>query len=159
MEGNSNDNNNKAFVLYNKYVRKYKRDYGVKYASISTNLSKIGKSLFKDKFIGVFPVDKIPVMKNDSYFIFNTDKHGSKGTHWLACYFKNNIYYIYDSFARSSRKIVPHFVNQIKKSKMKYVDSDKFDKEQSVTELNCSIRALAWLSVVRDLSIKSALKI
>ena len=151
-----NNKQNVGFQLYNKYVRKYKRDYGVKGSTYSDDLHKIGKQLFGKSFIGVFSVNTVPKkVKSGSYFIFNTEPIEKKGEHWVACY-KQGKYYIYDSFARDSSKLLPQFVKQVKG---KYIDSDRLDREQTVTQKNCGLRNLGFLSVVRDLGIKEALKI
>ena len=160
LKGGNNNNSNPAFVLYNKYVRKYKRIYGVKKTTYSDDLTQIGKSIFGKKFIGVFAVDKVPITNlNDIYAIINVDPQHKSGSHWVGIYKKDKTIYIYDSFGRESLKLLPLFVKRIKAKGYKYVDSDRLDKEQSVQERNCGVRNLAWLSVVRDLGIQEAMKI
>lgn len=51
-------------------------------------------------FKGVFPCDKIPIIKKfPSVIIVNTDKSNSSGKHWVSLYFKNkNTCEYFDSF-------------------------------------------------------------
>lgn len=46
----------------------------------------------RGKFIGVFPSDKIPPIKNTKFpycMVVNTTKEGTRGEHWIACYVVN----------------------------------------------------------------------
>ena len=52
---------------------------------ISEYLFNYGK---KKPFIGVFPADKMPILKNNDMCIVNTDDKA--GIHWIGCYkYKN----------------------------------------------------------------------
>jgi len=160
----TNDKNNKAFQLYNYYVRKYKKQYGVKGTMYSDDLERIAKKIFGSRFISVASVDTAPKAKSGQMAIINVSPSTDpKGSHWVALYKQGKegkqTIYIYDSYSRDSKSLLPTLVKQIKGKGMKYVDSDRLDKEQTVTERNCAIRSISWLSVVRDLGIKQALKI
>jgi len=55
----------------------------------SKQLETILKSarVTKNKFIGVFPSDKIPKNKKFPHcMVINTTKEGTRGEHWVACY-------------------------------------------------------------------------
>jgi len=160
LTGGNNNDSNPAFVLYNKYVRKYKKLYGVKGTTYSDDLNRIGKTIFGKKFIGVFAVDRVPkVNMNEAYAIVNTDPQSKKGEHWVGLYKKGTKIYIYDSFGRESKKLLPILVKQINARGYKYVNADRLDKEQSVQERNCGVRVLGWMSVIRDLGVTQAMKI
>jgi len=156
-----NDKSNPAFVLYNKYVRKYKRVYGVKNTMYDDDLLKLGKKLFGSRFQGVYSVDTVPKMKTGGMAIVNVSKSTSKdgGSHWCSLYKKGKTIYIYDSYGRDSRSLLPSLVKKLKGNGMKFADSDRMDKEQSETARNCGIRTLGFLSVIKDLGIKQAMKI
>lgn len=99
-------------------------------------LHKLSKQLFKTRFKGVYPFDKIPKLKQNQSCIFNLDKHTEPGSHWCALYKSPTNYLVYDSF---SRKVL--------KGK-KYLNSDLSDKEQKVSEDNCGQRCIAWLMIL-----------
>jgi hypothetical protein len=89
-------------------------------------LTNLGKKLFGKKYIGTFPQDYNPKSTPvNQYFIINTDTSGKKGTHWVAIVKNKNTYYIYDSFARKAKRLLPIFT----KGKM-VINSDLTDQEQ-----------------------------
>jgi hypothetical protein len=97
---------------------------------------------------------KIPKSSTPSCYIINTDLVGGPGIHWVAIYTTGKHYYIYDSFGRQSKKIIPKFV----KGGVRFTDSD-YDAEQKDYETNCGQRALAWLVFRQRYGIHNALKI
>ena len=62
-------------------------------------LSAYGKKHIVN-FIGVFPLDKLPIhLVKNSKFIVNTDTHNLPGKHWIAVsYEKGGIIYAFDPF-------------------------------------------------------------
>lgn len=155
-----NTSKNKAYVLYNAYVKKYKKKYKVKGTTWATDLGRIGKDIFKDKWLGVFAQDTVPSSYlNEAYGIVNVDTSNKKGSHWVAIYKKGKTIYIYDSFNRESKTLLPVLIRQLHSTGRRYVDSNKLDAEQVITQRNCGLRCIAWLSVVRDLGITQARKI
>ena len=103
-------------------------------------LNKVGKTLLGSKFKGVFPVD---VKTKDfhkgkelakSYFIINVDGSNKSGSHWLGVYYnpENDMFYIYDSYARGLKRLIPRFIKTIG---YKFVNtnkkSDQHDHETS----------------------------
>jgi hypothetical protein len=69
----------------------------------------------KQYFVGVFPLNKIPKrIKQKSCLIFNMDKAGQSGSHWVALVRTfGNAYEIFDSLGTKFDEIRPHlkFVN------------------------------------------------
>jgi len=112
-------------------------------------LEKVGKKLFGQRWLGVYPVDVKPheIMKNIkpglNYGILNVDGRDSVGSHWLSvCYdTKKDQWLIYDSFARKSTKLIPKFIRTIG---YKYYDlnkgADQLDHQES-----CGARSMAML--------------
>jgi hypothetical protein len=109
-------------------------------------LNDIGIKLFDDKFIGVYPSDKIPILKNNQYVILNLDKSGQTGSHWVSVVKHNNKAYLYDSFGRKASKIIPSLI----KSGNGIIINTELDKEQLETEYDCGSRCLSAL-IVMDL--------
>jgi hypothetical protein len=137
---------------YNAILRKVIKTIGNK---ITTNidLDNYLKQINLKNYSGIYMVDeKFPKRKNSS-LIINTDKLGGQGEHWIAVYQSNSKFYIYDSFGRTSKKIIPKFI----KGKL-YIDSD-LDAEQHHSEVNCGQRSMAWLIFREKYGIYNALKI
>ncbi len=133
---------------------------GHKKATTDTQLTRIGRKIFGKDYLGTFPQDVKPnavmskVTKGDSYFIINLDKKNKPGVHWIGVYYNTNTdkFYIYDSFARKSSKILPHFIKTIG---YKHVDmnggSDQTDKME-----DCGQRSLSYLVFVKKYGIQNA---
>lgn len=120
-----------------------------KKATYDYELNKIGKILFKKKFVGVMPMDQTPILKDDESCIVNTNAH------WVSLYFKDGILYIYDSFGRKYKRL---FNNILKDKYDKIVQTDN-DAEQGMEEETCGVFCLSWLCVVYNLGIDKALLI
>ena len=88
------------------------------------------------------------------YSILNTDAStDGEGVHWISCYQKDNLIYIYDSFAR--KKIMKPFVDKMKNLGYKCVYTNK-KSDQGVLQENCGIRSLLWLLFVDKYGIDKA---
>lgn len=131
-----------AEKAYNHYLKLIEAKYGNKETS-TNELNSIGKKLFKNKFVGVFPSDKIPKMKNNQYAIINLDKSDQSGSHWVSIVKSKNGIYIYDSFGRRTIKILP----SLKQSGNGMILETENDAEQKEIEENCGQRSLASLCV------------
>ena len=119
-------------------------------------LNKLGKQMFGDKYIGTFAQDKLPM--TSGYFIVNVDTSKRINTdkaHWIGIYQTEKCMYVYDSYGRHTRFILPIIFNKTKK---RIVDS-KHDPEQYGYSELCGHLAMAWLCVVRDKGIRQALTI
>ena len=112
-------------------------------STFSTKLNKYGKTLFGNKFKGIFAKDRLPKLQPNQSCIFNLDKHNEPGSHWCGMYRTSSRYLIYDSFGRK--------VLQGKK----YMYTEK-DKEQTDKEENCGQRCLAWLIIAYKHGIDNA---
>lgn len=61
------------------------------------------------RFVGVFPFDKLPSLKNGQSAILNTDPHDKPGEHWVAIYRKSKTqFYFFDSYGRDWRNVIPN---------------------------------------------------
>lgn len=117
---------------------------GVTYLS---QVDYIGKKLFGDDFVGVFPADEQPTLKNGQMCIMNLDRKGLPGSHWIALGQDKDTTLIYDSFGRPSKDIY--------KTRGKTKDTE-YDAEQDEAEDNCGARSLAWCYVFKTLGPRAA---
>ena len=111
-----------------------------------SNLNKLGQKILGSKFHGVYASDRIPQLTQSTpYAILNLDKTGEPGSHWVAVA-KSGINrentFLYDSFARKSKIIIPGLF-QSGNGKIKNIDIS--DIEQRITEENCGARSITWL--------------
>ena len=90
-------------------------------------------------------------------YIINTDIRSGAGIHWVAMNLTKKTAYFYDSFARDPKKILHHLTKRLKGFKI--ISSDRKDKEQKDLEIICGHLCCSFLSVVKDLGIRAAIKI
>jgi hypothetical protein len=126
-------------------------------------LDEMGKKLFNKLYIGTFPQDKIPFnkilkTKTPKYLIINTDVAGKQGTHWIALYFTPKIAYIFDSYGRTTKELLPVLTKQLQKKNIKIKDSD-YDLDQSELSKICGPLCLSFLLTVKQIGIRNSLKI
>jgi hypothetical protein len=145
-----------ADALFKKYKKKIIKELGRK-ALADDQINKLCKELFGSKWKGVFPQDRLKTASG--YYIINTDssKHiNSDSSHWVAIKMTKSTMYVYDSFGRTTRYVLPLIYANTKK---KIVES-KHDAEQhgAHSEL-CGQLSIGFLCVVNDLGIKKALEI
>ena len=138
--------------VFNKYKRRLIKRLGTR-ATFADELTNIGRELFGGLYTGTYRQQHKPGRKSRQFFIINTATDGP-GDHWVAVVKNNKTYYIYDSFARSSKKLIPVFA----RGKLT-IDSDRSDAEQFGDSQICGQLCLSWLCCVRDLGIRNALKI
>ncbi len=105
----------------------------------SSDLNKKGKKIFGHRFLGVFASDQLPDIKNEEMYIANLDKSNEPGSHWIGVYSENNKIYVYDSFGRKSKKIIPSIFGK------GAIQDTEYDAEQSENEDNCGLRSLVFL--------------
>lgn len=141
--------------IYNSKLKKVEFQLG-NGTTNSEQLNKVGKQLFKDKYLGTFASDQIPKFtKSGQMAIVNLDNHTQQGSHWIGLYYQDPYLGVYDSFGRDTAKIIPTIYNP---KIYKIVDSE-YDPEQSVQEDNCGQRSLSWLYTADKLGLKKALEI
>ena len=145
--------------IFNSYVKIFTKKYGIKTTTYSDTLHKICKTELGTKFKGVFSSDTYPLdLPNYSYAIVNNKPSSSKGQHWVACYNTPTKYYIFDSFGRSSKTLLTKLHKRMKGTGKRVKDSD-YDSDQKDNQVDCGIRCLAWLMVVKKNNIYTAIKI
>ena len=91
---------------------------------------------------------------NKTYSILNTDAStDGDGVHWVACYQKDNMIYIYDSFAR--KRIMMKFINKMKALGYTCIYTNKKSDQQN-KQIDCGLRSLLWLLFVDKYGIDKA---
>ena len=119
-------------------------------------IDKYGKILFQSKYRGSFAQDQ-KFEKKSGFYIINTDVESGKGIHWVSLILTAKTAYIYDSFSRDPKKILPHLLQHLKNYKI--VSSDRKDVEQKGKSSICGHASLAFLLVAQNLGLKYAIKI
>lgn len=78
-------------------------------------LEKLGKKMFGQNFLGVYPSDSIPKITNidDKAIIFNLSKHTEPGTHYIAVIFKRKKIYYFDSYGKPLKN--KYILNNLRK--------------------------------------------
>jgi hypothetical protein len=137
---------NKAEAYYDFILKKIAYKMVGKDTTYLDKLNEVGKTLFGKKFIGVFPSNRIPRLKNNQYVILNLDKEGEAGSHWVSVVKHKNKSYLYDSFGRKAKKIIPDLL----KSNNGKVINTELDAEQKKIEFDCGARVITSL-IIMDL--------
>jgi hypothetical protein len=119
-------------------------------------IDKYGKLLFQSKYKGCYAQNE-KFEHKQGYYIINTDIASGPGLHWTALILTSKIAYIYDSFSRDPKKLLPHLLQHLKNYKI--VSSDRKDKEQRGDSATCGHNCLAFLLTAQKIGIKSAIKI
>ena len=124
-------------------------------------LGKLGKKLYGKKFCGIYDQKNMPwgkIKKSKClYGILNNDYEGP-GIHWLAFYVKDKQFYVWDSYGRSMKEIVPVLEKKLKSQRIRYQSNDR-DRNQTDTQKDCGSRCFAWLEIVHNLGIRKAMKV
>jgi hypothetical protein len=120
----------------------------------SQELDRVGRDLFKTKWLGVVPRDRIPPRKKDSYLICNLDDSGKQTIfHWVCRYVtKEGKALWHDPLGESGAEQASELVKQVRAL---WTDDDNFDdpSHQEDTEDNCGQRCLAALRVAKEMGV------
>jgi hypothetical protein len=122
-------------------------------------LNTFGQWAFGDTWGGAMGQDSVPTpLPRDKYYVVSTSKTpNSPGVHWMGMRVtQSGTGYVYDSFARSSAKLLPELRSRRKKGAAALKDADRKDAEQRGASAVCGQLSLAWLLVARDLGVKRA---
>ena len=140
--------------IYNKYLKQVERILG-KGETSSYELNKLCSRLFGNRFAGVYACNQIPKLNNIiDMCILNTDPSYMSGEHWVSVIFKDGVIYVYDSFGRKTKKILPSLFKHYK-----YIKETEDDTEQKKIQSNCGQRCVASLLVYENYGLKDFLKI
>ncbi len=142
-------------------VKKYNKTLGSN-GTWGDALNQLGISTYgKKKWCGIYDQKNMPwrKIKNSKclYGILNNDYVG-EGEHWLAFYVKDKQFYIWDSYGRSMKEIVPVLEKKLKSQRIRYKSNDR-DRNQTDTQKDCGSRCFAWLEIVDNMGIRKAMKV
>ena len=130
-------------------------------STTAAQLNRVGKKLFANEWAGVYAVDQQPLLPRTAtkYLVVNLDEKGKPGSHWVAVIIKGNTSYIWDSFARKSRKIMPTWLKNTR-HRYKHMDAqlDKKSNQHKNSSI-CGQLSLAWMLLAKARGISAALKI
>jgi hypothetical protein len=120
----------------------------------SHELDRVGADMFKGKFLGIVPRDRIPPRKKDSYLIANLDDSGKQSIyHWVCRYVtpKGEALW-HDPLGESGADQASQLVKQVRAL---WTDEDNFDdpSHQADAEDNCGQRCLAALRVAKKMGV------
>ena len=136
--GGSNDKH--AHLIYETLLKDIVYPMLGNKVTYSNDLHRVGKKLLGKDFVGVYPSDQIPRLKNKQCCILNLDKSDQSGSHWIAVYRDGKTNLTYDSFGRKSSKIIPSLKN---------VEDADYDVEQMIEQEDCGARSIAFLLVCK----------
>lgn len=107
-------------------------------------LEKICNRILSNIFIGVFPCDVHPIIKNNTFsIIFNTGKSNTNGEHFVAIFVNKNSVYYFDSFGeKCSNNNILKFINKNKKKRKIFYNPIKIQDDLSNF---CGFFCLAYL--------------
>jgi hypothetical protein len=138
--------------VFNRHKRKFMHILGTK-ATSDHQLNVVGRKFFP-QFAGAFPQDtRIKSKPTRQFIILNVDTKEMGGSHWCAVLKNDKTYYVYDSFGRKARRLLPHF------SKGKLIVNSDSDPEQFGDSQICGVLCMAWISTVDEIGIRNALKV
>jgi len=146
-----------AETLFKKYKTQYIQKLG-RHALDNVEIDTLAQSKLGTRYKGGYAQDSIFELKS-GFYIINTDLKTGPGIHWISLIITPKTAYIYDSFARDPKKLVPHLVKRLTKAKRKIVCSDRSDKEQRNIEITCGHISCVWLTVAKDLGVRAAIQI
>jgi hypothetical protein len=131
------------------------RNLGSK-ALYDDQINAIGKRLFPT-WSGVFPVDRAQLLPYH-YCIINTDPHNKSGSHWIACYCTAKRAYIWDSYSRDPKKLVPQLINTIHAVGLQLGKTNTIPQHEQIGDTSevCGVLSLAFLLTVKKLGIERA---
>jgi len=121
----------------------------------SEECNHIGKKILGSHWGGCFAWNKVHVVPN-KYYIINTSSAGHQGIHWMALAVIGKTAYLWDSYNRSVKRLVPHLVRSLIKHGFKVVSDDHPMEQIGTSSEVCGHESLAWLMTVKDIGIKRA---
>ena len=119
-------------------------------------LDNICFNIFGSEFVGTFPSDKIPnLSKKRNMCILNLDPSKEQGSHWISCVLEDGIVYVYDSFDRPSKKIIPTLLKKYRI--VKNTDQSKLSKpiRQRDYEDTCGQRCITALIIYKTYGLET----
>jgi hypothetical protein len=123
-------------------------------------LEELGKKLSGPQFVGVYPCDILPNVKNKPVFsvIFNLAKHNQEGTHYVAIVANQRFLTYFDSFGKPCQNVdIKNFIANNKLSRKVLVNTQILQHENSNF---CGFYCLAFIlsNIVNNISLNKFVK-
>ena len=123
-------------------------------------LTKLGNKLFGKTFLGSFPCDYKPTIKNKHNFsvIFNLSKHDEKGSHFVAVYCKRKNIVYFDPFGEPcTNEFIINFIKDYSNGK-NYIENNT--TIQSCQSYFCGLFCICFIAYLKEgFSLKDFLKL
>ena len=144
-----------ATTMYKKLVAALESHYGNE-TKTNTDLIKIGRAVFAPLGNNVFRnADYEFNRMEDTYSIINNDN--GVGEHWLAVYQERHSVYVFDTFGRDMKILMPEFHARARAQGYSIIKANKhYDNEQEANQSDCGLRSLAWLILAQSTGVKTA---
>ena len=113
---------------------------------MSTNIEIEEKLKHIKHFLGCFPIDKIPYLKENESIIINSDKHDEDGSHWMGLKISSkDTCLFFDSFGEPPNKSIINILE-------KYFDKLVYNEIQiqSVFSNKCGEFSMQFICMVHD---------
>ena len=104
----------------------------------NTQLLKLGKQIFGDRFKNVYCADDRITLINGQCCIMNTDSSNQRGTHWISLFKHRDHYYVFDSFGSDAHTLSKYF-------KYKKWINVEFHRIESYKASSCGELSMAFL--------------
>jgi len=130
-------------LYFGKGKRKYINSLGRNGLS-NIQLENVCRDLFGSKFKGVYMQDELlPHMMKPGYYTINTDINDGGGIHWVALVLTPKKAYVFDSFGRPTKALMPILYKNLSKHRV-VVDAD-YDQNQKGDSQVCGQLCIAFL--------------
>ena len=130
--------------------------FGHNQTTSSREINRIGRKLFKTKWLGALAADEIPnPLRDKSYTIINLDTRASGlgGSHWVARYTEGDNRAYYDSYARAISTILPYAHTRARDTDLTPNVNDQ--EKRGVNSKSCGQRSMATLLIARDFGMEA----
>ena len=145
----------KATMIYNKLINALVTHYDNE-TKTNTDLIRIGEAVFTPLDDNVMRNADYDFNKMDGeYSIINNDN--GAGEHWLAVYQEGRSVYVFDTFGRDIKTLMPEFHARARTQGYNIIKANKkYEHEQGVKQNDCGLRSLAWLILAKSKGVKTA---
>ena len=145
----------KATMIYKKLINALETHYDNE-TNTNTDLIRIGEAVFTPLDDNVMRNADYDFKKMDGeYSIINNDN--GAGEHWLAVYQEGRSVYVFDTFGRDIKTLMPEFHARARTQGYNIIKANKkYEHEQGVKQNDCGLRSLAWLILAKSKGIKTA---
>lgn len=157
MEEKDSENINSDKQLFLNYKNEIINEFG-REGLDTDQCNKIGRKYLKHSWGGCLPWNKVHLRSN-RYYIVNTSSSGHPGIHWMALIITRGTAYLWDSYNRSVKKLVPHLVHSIIKHGYKLGIINHPMEQIGHSSQVCGHESLAFLLTVKKIGIHRASKI